>query len=45
MGAIKEVVFEDPDLPEDRDDALEKLEGVKAEVLSGADRDGGEANS
>ena len=34
LGAIKEVVFEDPDLPADRDDALEYLEGVKEEVLS-----------
>jgi len=34
LGAIKEVVFEDPDLPEKREAALEYLEGVKAKVLS-----------
>lgn len=34
MGAIKEAIFEDPDLPEDRDAALAYLEGVKEEVLS-----------
>jgi poly(A) polymerase len=34
MGAIKEVIFEDPDLPADRDAALEYLEEVKAEVLA-----------
>ena len=34
LGAIKEVVFEDPDLPNERDAALDYLEGVKQEVLS-----------
>jgi poly(A) polymerase len=34
LGAIKEVVFEDSDLPDDRDAALEYLEGVKDEVLT-----------
>ena len=33
LGAIKEVVFEDPDLPADREAAVEYLEGRKAEVL------------
>ena len=33
LGAIKEVVFEDPDLPDDREEALAVLEGVKEEVL------------
>jgi poly(A) polymerase len=37
MGAIKEVIFEDPDLPGDRDAALDYLEGVKAEVLGEED--------
>jgi len=35
LGAIKEVVFEDSDLPDDREAALEYLEGVKDEVLGG----------
>ncbi|MFB6098797.1 MAG: CCA tRNA nucleotidyltransferase, partial [Salinibacter sp.] len=35
LGAIKEVVFEDPELPQDRQAAIEYLEGVKEEVLSG----------
>ena len=39
MGAIKETIFEDPDLPAEWDAALEVLEGVKEEVLSS---DGGE---
>ena len=39
LGAIKEVVFEDPDLPADRDAAIEHLEGVKAEVLSTDEND------
>ena len=34
LGAIKEVVFEDPDLPEERDAALTYLEAVKADVLT-----------
>jgi len=34
LGAIKEVVFENPDLPADRDEALAVLEEVKEEVLS-----------
>jgi poly(A) polymerase len=34
MGAIKEVIFEDPDLPDERDAAIEYLEGVKEDVLS-----------
>jgi len=34
LGAIKEVVFEDSDLPADREEALDYLEDVKAEVLS-----------
>jgi poly(A) polymerase len=34
MGAIKEAVFEDPDLPDERDAAIEYLEGVKEEVLT-----------
>jgi len=34
LGAIKEVVFEDPDLPDERAAAIEYLEEVKAEVLS-----------
>jgi poly(A) polymerase len=34
LGAIKEVVFEDPDLPEERDAALAYLEAVKADVLT-----------
>jgi len=34
MGAIKEVIFDDPDLPDERAAALDVLEGVKAEVLS-----------
>ena len=34
LGAIKEVVFEDSDLPDDRDAALKYLEGVKDEVLA-----------
>jgi poly(A) polymerase len=34
LGAIKEVVFEDSDLPDDWDAALEYLEGVKDEVLT-----------
>ena len=34
LGAIKEVVFEDPDLPEERDEALAYLDAVKDEVLS-----------
>ncbi|PSQ72639.1 MAG: tRNA nucleotidyltransferase, partial [Bacteroidetes bacterium QH_1_64_81] len=33
LGAIKEVVFEDPDLPADWEAAIEYLEGRKAEVL------------
>ena len=33
LGAIKEVVFEDPDLPADWEAAVEYLEGRKAEVL------------
>ncbi len=37
LGAIKEVVFEDPDLPADRDAALAELEEVKEEVLSDED--------
>jgi poly(A) polymerase len=40
MGAIKEAVFEDPDLPGERNAALAYLDEVKAEVLS--DEDGGE---
>ncbi|MFO8098860.1 MAG: HD domain-containing protein, partial [Salinibacter sp.] len=34
LGAIKEVIFEDPDLPADREDALAVLEGLKDEVLA-----------
>jgi poly(A) polymerase len=34
MGAIKEAIFEDPDLPDERDAAIEYLEGVKEDVLS-----------
>jgi len=34
LGAIKEVVFENPDLPDDRDAALAVLEDVKTEALS-----------
>jgi poly(A) polymerase len=45
MGAIKEVVFEDPALPQDRDAALDYLEGVKEEVLSDVDHEGGETHS
>ena len=41
LGAIKEMVFEDLDLPEERVAAIEYLEGVKAEVLS-EDETGGE---
>jgi poly(A) polymerase len=33
LGAIKEVVFEEPDLPDERETALEVLEGVKEKVL------------
>jgi poly(A) polymerase len=36
LGAIKEVLFEDPDLPPARTDALETLLDVKDEVLSDA---------
>jgi poly(A) polymerase len=39
MGAIKEVIFEDPDLPDERDDALAVLEGVKEEVLEDENSD------
>jgi poly(A) polymerase len=39
MGAIKEVIFEDPDLPDERDDALAVLEGVKEEVLENENSD------
>jgi len=39
LGAIKEVVFEDPDLPEERAAAIEYLEGVKEEVLSEDEED------
>ena len=35
MGAIKETVFEDPALPDDREAALAYLEDVKAEALGG----------
>ena len=35
LGAIKEVVFEEPDLPDERETALEVLEGMKEEVLGG----------
>ncbi|MFP4228625.1 MAG: CCA tRNA nucleotidyltransferase [Salinivenus sp.] len=38
LGAIKEVVFEDSDLPDDREAAIEHLEGVKAAALSGTGR-------
>jgi len=34
LGAIKEVVFEDPDLPEGRAAALDALESVKDEALA-----------
>jgi poly(A) polymerase len=34
LGAIKETVFENPDLPEDREAALAVLEEVKKEVLA-----------
>jgi poly(A) polymerase len=40
LGSIKEVVFEDPDLPEEREAAIEYLEGVKEEVLSEEDPEG-----
>ncbi|PSQ88175.1 MAG: tRNA nucleotidyltransferase [Bacteroidetes bacterium QH_2_63_10] len=44
LGAIKEVVFEDPDLPEERDEAIAYLEAVKDEVLrDDGDADNGEA--
>jgi len=41
LGAIKEVVFEDPDLPADRDDALDVLEEVKEAIL--AEEESGDA--
>ncbi|WP_103020366.1 CCA tRNA nucleotidyltransferase [Salinibacter altiplanensis] len=34
LGAIKEVVFEDPDLPDDRSAALAYLDAVKTEALT-----------
>ncbi len=34
MGAIKETIFEDPDLPEEWEAAIEYLEEVKAKVLT-----------
>lgn len=34
LGAIKEVIFEDPDLPKKRETALDYLDAVKEEVLS-----------
>jgi hypothetical protein len=34
MGAIKEAVFEASDLTDERDAALDYLEGVKEEMLS-----------
>ena len=34
LGAIKEVVFEDPDLPDDREAALDYLNAVKEEALA-----------
>ncbi len=34
LGAIKEVVFEDPDLPDDRAAALAHLDAVKTEALT-----------
>jgi poly(A) polymerase len=40
LGAIKEAVFEDPDLPAERDAAIEYLEGVKEEVLGEEESDG-----
>jgi len=45
MGAIKEAVFEDPDLPDDREAALEYLDSVKSEVLADAENDGSEATT
>jgi poly(A) polymerase len=33
-GAVKEAVFNDPDLPEDRDEALAYLDRVKDDLLS-----------
>ena len=44
LGAIKEVVFEDPDLPDDREAALEVLEGVKEETLAD-DKDNAEGET
>ena len=43
LGAIKETVFEDPDLPEEREAALGYLDGVTAEALSDENSDDGEA--
>jgi len=34
-GAVKDAVFNDPDLPEDRDEALAYLDRVKDEMLAG----------
>jgi len=39
LGAIKEVVFEDPDLPADREDALDALDAVKEDVLAQSEND------
>ena len=39
LGAIKEVVFEDPDLPETREHALEYLRAVTEQVLSDSGED------
>jgi poly(A) polymerase len=39
LGAIKEVVFEDPDLPADREDALDVLDAVKEDVLAQSEND------
>jgi poly(A) polymerase len=42
LGAIKEVVFEDPDLPAEREAGIEYLVGVKDEVLSEGENDSSE---
>jgi poly(A) polymerase len=39
LGAIKEVVFEEPDLPDDREAALAALEAVKEDVLADDEND------
>lgn len=43
LGVMKETVFEDSDLPVERDAALEYLDSVKSEVLADAENDWSEA--